>query len=403
MRIKKIEVQNFKAVSSQELSLNGCSAIITAGNDSGKTSILRGLIDRFKSEKPEIILKEGKSKGFNNIELTDGSRIEWSFTEKTERFAFITSEGIKQTSGVLSAIGKKYFGEGFNINEFLSLSASKQQEKLFEICGVDTSSIDDEYNQLYGERTELNRELKYLRSLDLKEPEKVDEIDIDAIRDQREKAAAENQKKQFLISVYKENKNDLYHIRKSLAKADQFQKFFDYDAAEKYVESLDPGDIELTDLSQFNREIEQAISQNSKAESYKEDLKRYKKWVAKGKIAKKEVDAINQRMNNLNHAKAELLESAKFPEGFEFNESGLLYNGFPLTDNQVSTSAKYIAGLKIGALTLGSIKTLHFDASPLDKANLMAVQQWADTNDLQLLIERPDYDGGEIRYEIIQP
>ena len=65
------------------MALDGCSVIVTAGNEKGKTSILRGLIDRFRGEKPDIIVRTGCANGLNSIELTDGSKIEWKFTEKT--------------------------------------------------------------------------------------------------------------------------------------------------------------------------------------------------------------------------------------------------------------------------------------------------------------------------------
>ena len=44
---------------------------------------------------------------------------------------------------------------------------------------------------------------------------------------------------------------------------------------------------------------------------------------------------------------------------------------------------------------------MHFDASYLDKNSLSDIQLWADQNDLQLLIERPDFEAGEIKYEVI--
>jgi hypothetical protein len=38
----------------------------------------------------------------------------------------------------------------------------------------------------------------------------------------------------------------------------------------------------------------------------------------------------------------------------------------------------------------------------LDKNTLAEIQTWANENDLQLLIERPDFDGGEIKYTLIE-
>ena len=45
---------------------------------------------------------------------------------------------------------------------------------------------------------------------------------------------------------------------------------------------------------------------------------------------------------------------------------------------------------------------MHFEASSLDKNSLKEVQEWADKNDLQLLIERAEFEGGDIKYEIIE-
>ncbi len=53
-------------------------------------------------------------------------------------------------------------------------------------------------------------------------------------------------------------------------------------------------------------------------------------------------------------------------------------------------------------MNIGEIRTLHFDASFLDRESLESIEKWANDNDLQLLIERPAYNGGEITYELIQ-
>jgi hypothetical protein len=56
----------------------------------------------------------------------------------------------------------------------------------------------------------------------------------------------------------------------------------------------------------------------------------------------------------------------------------------------------------LSSVNLKELKTLYFDCSPLDKNSMEAVLKWAKENDLQLLIERPDFDGGELRFEIIE-
>jgi hypothetical protein len=107
-------------------------------------------------------------------------------------------------------------------------------------------------------------------------------------------------------------------------------------------------------------------------------------------------------LDAINAEKLEKVKAANLPDEFEMTDEGLLYNGLPLTTNQISSSGKYICALKLGALSLGKIRTQHFDCSTLDKNSLMEVQKWAEENDMQLLIERPSWEGGDITYEIIQ-
>lgn len=90
------------------------------------------------------------------------------------------------------------------------------------------------------------------------------------------------------------------------------------------------------------------------------------------------------------------------PEGIEITTDGILVDGFPLDRNQISTSKLYTSALKIASINLGEVRTLYFDASFLDRNTLTEIEQWAHANDLQLLIERPDWEGNEIRYEILE-
>ena len=63
-KVKRITVSNLKAVSELTADFNGCTAIITGGNNKGKTSFLRSLPDRLRQQKPDKILKEGEVEGF---------------------------------------------------------------------------------------------------------------------------------------------------------------------------------------------------------------------------------------------------------------------------------------------------------------------------------------------------
>lgn len=429
MKIKKIEVLNFKAIENQELNLEGCSAIITAGNNKGKSSILSGLIERFQGIKPSIIVKKDETKGFNKIELTDGSIIEWKFTEKTESFSFTTSEGIKQTTGVIQMLGEKYFGRKFDIDKFLTSQPKKQVEELQRLVGLDFSKIDKDYQEAYDKRTDANKEVIRLRNLAKEEPIKTTKPNIEEfqkqlqlIREQNEKLLdnwrEENQKLQEEIVLFNDEQKDLknklgklHYQFETVSNFPEMIQFFDVKKYREYLSSLGtPQPLkeyvptpkpELTSTQSIEETINEAQHLLRQYDSYERDLKEYNDWVEEGKAAFKKASELDKKVKSIQEEKAKMISSAKIPKEFTIVDNQIFYNDLPLIDSQVSSSGKYIAALKLGSLVLGEIKTMHFDASFLDNNSLKEIRTWAESENLQLLIERPDLEGGEIQYQIL--
>ena len=432
MKIKNITVQNFKAVSQESIDFNGCSAIITAGNNKGKTSVLRGLIDRFRGEKLDIIVKEGEERGFNIMELSDGCKIEWKFTEKTETFAYETTEGIRMTQGVLSAIGKKYFGVKFDIDKFLSSGPTLQTRELQKIVGLDFFEIDTRYKEAYDDRTYANKVFAEISGKKYQEPEKVEKPELEALKKEQERINTENKsisvKHQIDSQKHRDdifNFNDEQRQRTIKSEAAEnialelnkfrvgiFAKCIDFKAMDKILGDM-PKPVyekEITSLPEpeylpwqkIEADIDVANVAQRLFDSYEFNLKNYNDWVAEGKKARDIQVKADEKVKSIQAEKNKMIAGAKIPDEFKITETGITYNGLPLTDSQISSSSKYIAALKLGAMVLGKLRTMHFDASFLDKNSLAEIQLWANENDLQLLIERPDYDGGDIQYKIIE-
>lgn len=179
MKIKKVKVRDLKAVKEQDIDFNGSSIIVTGGNNKGKSSVLNGLIERLRGEKPEMIVREGEKNGSYTMELTDGSIIEWKFTEKSEKFSFTTKDGLVIKSGIISAIGERYFGTKFDVDKFLIASDKQKYKMLSRTIGIDLDEIDERYSTAYADRTEKNRALKTLRENSVKKPELIERPDFD--------------------------------------------------------------------------------------------------------------------------------------------------------------------------------------------------------------------------------
>ncbi|WP_439132382.1 AAA family ATPase [Polaribacter sp.] len=432
MKIKSIEVVNYKAIQNQEIDLNGHSAIITGGNNKGKSSLLKGLINRFQGEKPNIIVRRGETKGSNKMELTDGSKIHWGFTEKSEKLSFTTAEDIKMTTGVISAIGEKYFGVKFDIDKFIRSTKKEALKMVQNLLGIDLSEIDKKYAEKYSERTDANRELKRISGLNKKKPEEVTNPDIDAIKKRKEDLVKENtslkenwvkeneeyQKEAIEFNELQENlKNDLITIKNDFNKllsirGTAVSKFIDYDGItneliKKHPEPKPYKEVKTLDeptyhtFTEIDKELEDAYTQKYKFDNYERELKEYNDWVEEGKKAREKSDNLTKELNTISEERLQMIKDANLPEEFEMTDDGLLYNGLPIDNNQLSSSSKYICALKLGSLGLGKVRAMHFDCSFLDKNSLNEIMEWAESEDLQLLIEKPDFNAGEIQYNIL--
>lgn len=432
MKIKTIKVENFKAISEEVADFNGCSAIITAGNRQGKSSLLKGLIDRFQGEIPSKIVKTGESKGFNRIELTDGAVIEWKFTEKTESFSFTTSEGVKMTQGVIKGIGKKYFGEKFDIDAFVNSSAKEQEKVLARLLGLDFLVIDEKIKKTYSERTDATRELNRIISEKKSDPTIVVKPDLDAANNRLSKIKRVNKKlkdrfecrnKDFQEKIVEFN-NEQIEIRNNRKIIEDSYVLFckhdiglwseciDFEKAkrihDKRLFEKDTRPLSsLPEPTYFKTDsVENALTEMHKQEVlfavYEKEKESFENWVIQGTEARKKVSECETNLTAARKEKTDAIAKASIPEGFEFSEDGLLYNGFQLKDSSISSSEKYIAGLKLGMIGLGLLDTMHFDASFLDRNSLAEVQEFADSKGIQLLIERPDFEGADtIKYEIL--
>lgn len=399
MKVKNIKVSNFKPIDHQELKLGGASAIVTAANDSGKTSLLKGLIDRIRSKKADDIVKEGEDNGQYRMELTDGAIIEWNFTKKSERLSYTSSEGLEKTSGVIGLLKDKYFGKEFDIDKFLNKGPKAQREQIESIIGLDLSDIEERYKKAYQQRREANKHLKRLESQDITKPEKVDKPDVEKVKQKLKEGREQNEKYKETV----EYKSKLDEIRVEVNKkvvGTEFEHLFSDDKAQEVINGIDEPD--RVNITRLEDQLDIAQEQLRNYGSYERDLEQYNTWVEDGKKARKKANELDDKVKSIEEEKQEAIANANLPDGFDIDEDRLKYKGFTLNKEQLSQSAIRIAALKIASMAVGEVKTLYFSAAELDNNNLKEIQQWAEDNNLQLLIERPDYSGSDIKYKIIE-
>lgn len=409
-KVKRITVSNLKAVSELTADFNGCTAIITGGNNKGKTSFLRSLPDRLRQQKPDKILKEGEVEGFAEWELTSGEKLIWEFnstTKQGEKLILVTKEDIK--TPITREIASMFFPKGFDIDKFLSSSSRQQKEQLLQIIGVDLSEIEERYKEAYENRTFVKKTYENLLVQKIEEdPEAPKEaVDTTEIVSEISSVDVHNERYQMVIKGIEEKKQSVEDYKEQIKEL------------QSRINTLQDN-IKLTEVDIKNGEEWIAKDKNkpkdevyvnslkSKLEDAEEKNKKFENNAAALKInlqieeSKKEVEKAENLVKDILKEKDDVIKASKLPQGFNITDDGITYTGLPFTKEQLSSSRIYIGALKLAAMAVGRVRTLHFDASFLDKNSLQEIETWANQNDLQLLIERPDFEGGEIEYHILE-
>lgn len=412
-KVKTIKVQNLKAVGAFEGNFNGCTVLITGGNRKGKSSILRALPDRFRKIKPEYIVKHNETEGFAEWELTDGVKLIWSFDNTTkagERLTIITQDeaGNDLKGKITDDMMKKYFPEIFDVDAFLQAQPAKQRKALQELSKLDFTIIDSLYGAAFEHRAFKNKqvveaETKLIR-IDTTLPTElipVDELtkELNLIDTHNEKYNGVVQREEERQTKIGKVKTEINRLKALLKEAEREQKDLETKSKEAVTWLADDAN-KLKDeayTQKLNEKLSKADTDNQAIEKNNKAIEDKEKF----NTLKDEAKAADNAVKAIVKEKDLMIAGANLPEGFGFTDDGITYNGMPFTKSSLASSEIYIAALKLASLTLGEVKMLHFDASFLDKNSLADIERWANANDLQLLIERPDFDGGEIKYELI--
>lgn len=383
----------------------GCTAIITGGNNKGKSTFLRSLPDRLRGVKPDVVLKNNETDGSAELELTTGEKFIWTFDGKKEKLIFISERNIPQS--VTKDLCKVYFPPVFDVDKFLNSTPKEQKKVLQGLTGIDFTEFDRMYQAAYEDRAFKNKRVAEEKTrLVLIDPDlPSEEIPLEEMEKEYNGIEAHNLRYDNVISGISakkiqigENVNRIAQLQMEIKALEDKNATLNEEVTRGDAWILEEKNKRKDNAEELAATITRMRAQNAEIRANnvaKEQNRKFNLLVEDAAQADAEVKRIEQE-------RLDIIKNSSMPEGFAFTDDGITYNGFAFDKSQLSSSGIYIAALKLAALNLGEVKTLHFDASYLDKNSLSEIEEWANENDLQLLIERPDFEGGEIEYHILQ-
>jgi hypothetical protein len=451
-KINKTYIKNIKNIDEFQADLNGVTAYIVGGNTKGKTTLCTFLINRLMGDKPDAdVLKDKLKKGEASIKMDDGAEFRYTISPNgAEKITYINSNGI-EVRATREIIGKYLPNKFFDVNKFVVATPKEKIYILTKALGIDISEEQRQINDLIPVREERYRQKKAKQSL-FEEFKEYLTIQTEArIEELKEK-------KRAIIETYQKNVNEINKLNKEIEERNKKRIEEEKEKIDKHnlkIKNIEQ-DIEIlrniyTSIQNLNckddlvsvveviknkgKELKELlnsmggyktlnIEKIEGLEKQKEippmpDFSEIDKQIAEAEILagkqnkailyKKEYDdsiaaydEICNEITKLENIIKEKLQSVKLPPEIKITTEGVFFKNLPVDDKHLAKSELYIVSLMLSSVNLKELRTLYFDCSPLDKNNLADVLRWAKENDLQLLIEKPDFDAGELRLEIIE-
>jgi hypothetical protein len=398
--ITEIKVSNCKKIS--HISWKPGVGIVEIGGPcaEGKSSLEDAILYAFGGEKviPSMPLRQGATKG--EIEITEDTG-----TVTTRKLGKGAGLEVRNEKGFPMPKPQQICNEKigsliFDPLAFSRMKAAEQREKVVELTGLDFSEMDYERDQVFDERTMVNREIKTLKAkasvLPKTEGPPVASVSINELvselRAREEWNATCLQSKAKLEQARADYKNiqdeiedlevQLADRQKALAGAAQEGKLLS-----KLVEDFEPQDVE-----EIREQIANIESTNAQAHAFEQRAELEKELGE----AESKAEQMTVRIGELDEQKKAMLAQAPFPvPGLSFNETEVLYNGIPLS--QASGAEQVIISAAIGMALSPDPDKLQImivrEGGLLDDAKRLELYKLVRDRGFQLFIEQPGVDG----------
>jgi DNA repair exonuclease SbcCD ATPase subunit len=412
MKIIELLSENFKRLNAHVV-MDGKSVTVEGKNGVGKSSFIDAIwVALTGKDVPEQPIQQGKdsAKIAVTVKSDDGSQfiVERKFMPSGAGLTVKTNDGAKFSSPQ-KFLDQKLGCISFDPFEFIHKQPREQKKFLMELLGIDLTDIDQLKKTLLSQKDELTKQYQSLKSEIDKLPPIDEELEEKSTTEAINKFNEINIQRESIQKVkahYENLKLEECKLRLKLenmkAEITELQAKHDEIAIERRniivkIDSYDPKSFVLPELSNLQEEIASINAHNERVKQQKiAKIKRdqIKVLEEKGMQTVRDIKVIESDRINI-------ITSAKMPiEGLSFGEDGLLFEGLPFTEEQLSTAKLIEAGIKISMALNPNLRIMRIkDGSLLDSDTLAIIKKAAKDSDYQLFIERVS-DNKEIGFVI---
>lgn len=400
MILTGMKIEGYKNINFVELVPDSHMNLVSGKNGAGKSSLIEAMIDAIKGKTemgkhPQKKIKNGKDKAVIEVTLGEGKdalNIKRTITQKGVYLKAERADGKPVSQGDLD---KLLDSSTINITKLLHLDPKGQIDFVKRVAGIDTAELENEYKELYGERTVLNRaakeakgalssygdieEVEYVNiSGLLKKIEEADAINRNIMEEESEIEALENsividdeaiEKAKATIEICKQTIEGREKAKKENAKE-----------AKKRRSNIQ----EKIDTVSIRAKVSDAEEINGRAKKYDMYLESTKASDAASAKAKE----VDDKMASILQQREDLINNSKLPfKNVEFDKDlGLVIGGIPFSEMSSAQQIKTMSRIYIESDP--KLKVIYVkDGSLLDRETLAQIVGMSELKDYQFLVE----------------
>jgi len=411
MKILALTAENIKRLSVVEITPDGSSVVVLAGeNEAGKSSVLDAIEMALGGEKklPAEPMRRGAEKAKVVLDLGD-LVVTRRFTKFGTSLTVTNRDGAKYPSPqalIDGLVGRLTFDP----LAFATMKADQQAVTLRALAKIDTSDLEEARLKAYEERTHVNRDvtrdaaalattphhpdagttLETFDALTAKLEAADGLANAAAAADRRFAAALEASK--AAIARARQASETVEDLRRRLADAEaeeerlQMAASVAEDAAIAAATARDQAAALVPDRTALRAQIASIEAKNRLVLDNQQRSKLEQQLADK----RAEAERLTTRIAQLDTEKAERLASAAFPvKGLGLDDTGVTWNGLPFA--QASTAVRTRVSVAIGLALNPKLKILLVrNGNDLGAKNLQLIAELAAQAGAQVWIERID-------------